>query len=218
MIRGILGGVVGLIIGSVFMVSCKSDEGLPVYDNPNLTDTSGQVILVDLFISLEIEGVPYSFYNGTDDYTNWSLTSEEGFCGGGTDRFVQVHSTTFFNPAALNQSFYIDFRGCLNSDSITDQNRVDSVMRVGLYPYYPNEIEHRSVTIRYIDANGEFWSSSFNDNTSSSSSFELSSLTDNAYDVHSKHFAYGKFEGFLYNSSGDAIKIKKGQFKGRIVN
>lgn len=42
------------IIGVLFMISCDSDESLPLYKNGNLTDTTGINEVRDLFVSGEI--------------------------------------------------------------------------------------------------------------------------------------------------------------------
>ena len=205
------------LLGAMTFSSCSNDEGLPLYDNPNLSDTSGKDINLDLFITGEIDNVPFTYFNGREGYSNISSSGEEGFCGNGVDRFLQFHTTAFIKTETTRNTFYIDFKGCLSTDSLVESSRIDSVLVVGTYPFYPQTKENRTVVIRYIDNSQTLWSTSFGANTSASSYFELSAITDNGYDVFSEKIAFGRFDGFLYNGSGDALKLKIGKFKGRIV-
>ena len=205
------------LLGAMTFSSCSNDEGLPLYVNPNLSDTSGKNINLDLFISGEIDNVPFTYFNGRDGYTNISSSGEEGFCGNGVDRFVQFHTSAFILAATTRNTFYIDFKGCLSNDSLVESSRIDSVLAVGTIPFAPKSKDYRSVVIRFIDDSQTLWSSSYGSNSTSSSDFELSAITDNGYDVFSQKIAFGRFEGFLYNGSGDSLKLKIGKFKGRVV-
>lgn len=205
------------LLGSITFSSCNSDEGLPTYDNPNISDTSGKNINLDLFISLEIDGEPLTFFNGQLDYTNQISSGQDGFCGGGTDRFLQVHSTNYVKPESKRYTFYIDVMGCLSSDSLVPESRIDSVLVVGRYPYLPTFTEQRAVVIRYVDGDENLWSTTFGPNNTTASMFELSALIDNGNDVFSKKIAFGRFEGILYDGAGNSLTMKSGQFKGRIV-
>lgn len=205
------------LLGAMTFSSCSNDEGLPPYDNPNLSDTSGKNINLDLFITGEINSVPFTYYNGRDGYSNIASSGEEGFCGSGTDRFVQFHTTAFILTETTRNTFYIDFKGCLSNDSIVESSKVDSVLVVGTYPFAPKTKEYRNVVIRYYDNAQTLWSTSYGPNASSSSSFELSAVTDNGYDVFSEKIAFGRFEGLLYNGSGESLNLKIGKFKARIV-
>jgi hypothetical protein len=209
--------LVGLTIALSVMVSCNNQEGIPTYVNPNLSDTSGKFINLDLFISGELDNVPFTVFNGRDSYTNWTISSEEGYCGQGFSRFIQSHTTSFLRAETSRNSFYIDFKGCLDIDSLVDESRIDSVLVVGQYPLYPKFEDYRTVVVRYIDENEILWTSNFGPNSSTFSSFELSALEENDYDDHSKLIAFGRFEGYLYNGAGDSIRLRSGKFKGRIV-
>jgi len=216
-VQKFLGLFVIALIGAMTFSSCNSEEGLPAYENPNLSDTSGKNINLDLFISGELDNIPFTIFNGREGYSNHSTSGEEGFCGGGVDRYLQYHTTAFILTETTKNTFYIDFKGCLSTDSLVEESKLDSVMVVGTYPYYPNFKENRTVVIRYIDNEENIWSTSFGSNNATFSSFELSALVDNGYDVFSKKVAFGRFEGFLYNGSGDSLKLKVGKFKARIV-
>ena len=63
-----------LLLGAIFLISCESDEALAQYVNPNQTDTTGNNIKVDLFVSIEIDNIPFSYINGVNDYSNWTLS------------------------------------------------------------------------------------------------------------------------------------------------
>jgi N-acetylmuramoyl-L-alanine amidase len=207
-----------LFLGTVWFASCESDEALAQYVNPNQSDTSGNNVAVDLFVSVEIDNVPFSYFNGVKNYSNWTISAEEGFCPTDINKFIQSHTTAYIVPNKLEESIYIDIKGCVRSDSLKDINKIDSVLIVGTYPYYPKTtIDDRYAVVRYIDMDSILWSTAFGGNTSSFARFELSAIEDNGYDIFSKKIAYGKFEGYLYNGMGDSIKLKKGQFKGRIV-
>lgn len=206
-----------LFIGILFVSSCESEEALAIYQNPNQSDTSGNNVKVDLFVSAEIENVPSSFANGINGYSNWTISEQEGFCVTDPNYFVQSHVTTFILPNYLENSLYIDIRGCVNNDSATGINIIDSVLVVGPYEYYPKVKDHRSAMVKYIDADSVLWSTSFGGNESSFSRFELSAIVENDFDGYSQKIAFGKFEGYFYNGMGDSLKIKGGQFKGRIV-
>ncbi len=216
-IQASIGLFVIVLLGAISFSSCNNDEGLPAYDNPNISDTSGKNINIDLFISGELDNIPFTYFNGINDYSNWTFTSEEGFCGNDLTRFVQVQTTAFIKPETIKRSFYIDFKACLSSDSLLESSRVDSVLVVGRYPYYPKFKENRTVVIRYIDENEILWTTSFGSNNIAFADFELSALIDNGYDINSEKIAFGRFEGYLYNGGGDSLKLKVGQFKGRIV-
>ncbi|MGB0805179.1 MAG: hypothetical protein ACPGRC_00725 [Salibacteraceae bacterium] len=206
-----------LIIGVLFVSSCESEESLAKYENPNQSDTSGNNILVDLFVSAEIENVPYTLANGVNDYSNWTISEQEGFCATDPNHFVQSHVTSFILPNYLENAIYIDIRGCVNNDSVTNTNRIDSVLVVGLYEYYPKVKNNRSAIVKYIDSDSVLWSTSFGGNESSFSRFELSAVIDNDFDSYSQKIAFGKFEGYLYDGKGDSLKVRAGNFKGRIV-
>lgn len=216
-IQAFLGLFSVILIGAMSFSSCNNDEGLPAYNNPNVSDTSGQNINLDLFISGELENVPFTYFNGIDEYSNWTFTNEEGFCGNDLTRFIQVQTTAFLQPETLKRSFYFDFKACLSTDSLIESSRVDSVLVVGKYPYYPKFKEYRTVVIRYIDENEMLWSTAYGGNNVAFSDFELSALVDNGYDINSEKIAFGRFEGYLYNGGGDSLKLKVGKFKGRIV-
>lgn len=211
---GILGA---LFLGVLLVSSCESEEVLPTYQNPNQSDTSGNNIAVDLFVSAEIDNIPYSFENGINGYSNWTISEQEGFCVTDPNYFVQSHVTSFILPNFLENAMYIDIRGCVNNDSATDANRIDSVLVVGLYEYFPKMKHKRSAMVKYIDADSVLWSTSLGGNESSFSRFELSAVIDNSSDNYSEKIAFGKFEGYLYNGKGDSLKVRAGKFKGRIV-
>lgn len=207
-----------LLLGMFWLVSCESDEALQQYVNPNQSDTSGNNVAIDLFVSVEIDNVPFSYFNGINNYSNWTISAEEGFCPTDINKFIQAHTTAFVVPNKLEESIYIDLKGCARTDSLKDISKIDSILIVGEYPYYPKMTDDdRYAIVRYIDADSVLWSTAFGGNTSSFARFELSAIEDNNYDVFSQKIAYGKFEGYLYNAAGDSIKLKKGQFKGRIV-
>ena len=206
-----------LLLGGVFMISCESDEALAQYVNPNQSDTTGNNIKVDLFVSVEIDNIPFSYINGVSSYSNWTLSEQEGFCISDPNRFTQSHVTTFIVPNKLEESIYIDIKGCVNNDSLSEINKVDSVLVVGPYSYYPKIKNNRYAVVKYIDADSVLWSTAFGGNTSSFARFELSAIEDNNYDGFSQKIGWGKFEGYLYNAQGDSLKLKSGQFKGRIV-
>ena len=206
-----------LLLGVVLVSSCESEEALPQYQNPNQTDTSGNNIKVDLFTSALIDNIPVNYVNGINEYTNWTVSEEEGFCLSDPNHFVQSHVTAYIVPNKLEESIYIDIRGCVNNDSLTDSNIVDSVLVVGPYAYYPKMKDNRTAIVKYIDADSVLWSTAFGGNESSFSRFELSAVISNDRDTYSEKIAFGKFEGYFYNGKGDSLKIKSGQFKGRIV-
>tara|TARA_R110002050_G_scaffold297339_2_gene458638 strand:+ start:53488 stop:54150 length:663 start_codon:yes stop_codon:yes gene_type:complete len=208
--------LVGLIT-SLFISSCESDEALAIYDNPNQSDTTGNNVQVDLFVSAEVDNIPVHYANGINKYTNWTISEEEGFCGVDTSRFLQSHSTAFIIPSKLEESIYVNILGCVKNDSASALNKIDSVLVVGPYSYYPKLTHNRSAMINYIDMDSVLWSTSFGGNTSSFARFDLSAIIDNNDDNFSAKIAFGKFEGYLYNGQGDSLKIKNGQFKGRIV-
>jgi hypothetical protein len=200
----------------VFFGSCESDEALGIYQNPNQSDTTGNNIAGDLFVSAEVENIPFHYANGIQKYTNWTISEELGFCSD-TNKFLQSHSTSFVVANKLEESIYVDILGCVNLDSASDINIIDSVLVVGFYPYFPKMKDSRSAVVKYIDADSILWSTAFGSNTSSFAHFELSAIENNNYDNFSSKIAFGKFEGYLYNGMGDSLKLKDGQFKGRIV-
>lgn len=214
-VKSIFGALVAVII--LFFYSCETDEAIAKYENPNLTDTTGVNVSLDLFISGELDNIPFHLYNGTDGYSNWAISGEDGFCTSDPNKFIQTHSTAFLKPSKREESFFIDIRGCVNNDSLQDINKIDSVLVVGPYVYYPKDTEGRSAIIRYIDADSMLWSSAFGGNTSSFVKFELSALVNNNQDTFSQSIVYGKFEGYLFNGFGDSLRLKSGQFKGRLV-
>lgn len=209
--------VVGMVLTSLFMISCESDESLEKYQNPNQSDTTGNNLKVDLFVSVEIENVPYNFVNGINNYSNWTLSEKGGICFPDSNRFHQSHVTSFIVTSKMQESIYIDILGCVNNDSASNINVIDSVLVVGPYPYYPTSKDFRSAVVKYIDADSVLWSTAFGGNKSSFANFELSAISPNDFDAFSEKIAFGKFEGYLYNTLGDSLKIKNGQFKGRIV-
>ena len=206
-----------LVVSLVLFGACESDEPLPQYKNPNQSDTSGNNIVYDLFVSAEVENVPSSYANGIAGYSNWTRSSELGYCDLDSLGFIQSHITSFEIPNTLTGKFSIDIRGCVNIDSLSDINKIDSVLVLGSYPYYPKFKNNRTVLLEYIDDDSVVWSSALGGNTSSYASFQLSAIVNNVYDNNSKKIGFGKFEGFLYDGQGDSLKIRNGQFKGRIV-
>jgi hypothetical protein len=131
---------------------------------------------------------------------------------------MQVHTTAFIIPELRKSGIYIDFRGCVANDSLFPESSVDSVLVVGPYKYFPAEQDNRSVIIRYIDADSTIWSTGFGANASSFSEFTLSALVDNTGDKGGNQVDFGRYEGYLYNATGDdSLRLKIGQFKGRIV-
>ena len=206
-----------LFLVGTFTVSCESDEALAQYVNPNQTDTTGNNIKVDLFVSVEIDNIPFSYINGVNKYSNWTLSEQEGFCVGDPNRFIQSHVTSFIVANKLEESIYIDIKGCVNNDSLSEINKIDSVLVIGPYSYYPIIKNNRYAIVKYIDADSVLWSTAFGGNSSSFSRFELSAIEDNNYDNFSQKIGWGKFEGYLYNGYGDSLMLKSGQFKGRIV-
>lgn len=208
--------VLGLFT-SMIVSSCESDEALAIYSNPNQSDTSGNNIQIDLFVSAEVDNIPVHYANGIEGYSNWTISEEEGFCGVDTTRFLQSHVTAFVVPSKLEESIYVNILGCVGIDSASDINKIDSVLVVGPYSYYPKLKSNRSAMVNFIDSDSVLWSTSFGGNTSSFARFELSAIIDNDDDNFSGKIAFGKFEGYLYNLQGDSVKIKNGQFKGRIV-
>ncbi len=206
-----------MLVGIVFVSSCESEEALPQYQNPNTTDTTGINIAVDLFVSAEIENIPYNYSNGLAGYSNWTLSEEEGFCIADTHHFVQSHITAFIQPTRIQEAIYIDIRGCVNNDSLSDINVIDSVLVVGPYKYYPKSQDNRTAIVKFIDQDSVLWSTAFGGNESSFSRFEVSAVVNNDKDEFSQKIVFGKFEGYFYNGMGDSLKIKDGQFKGRIV-
>lgn len=205
------------MLGLIFVSSCESEEAISEYENPNNTDSTGVNIAVDLFVSAEIENIPFNYSNGLSGYSNWTLSEQEGFCVSDTNHFIQSHVTAFIQPTRIQEAIYIDLRGCVNNDSLTDINIIDSVLVVGPYEYYPKSNEHRTVIVKYIDQDSVLWSTALGGNNSTFSNFELSAVVSNDKDTYSQKVAFGKFEGYFYNGRGDSLKIKEGQFKGRIV-
>ena len=197
--------------------ACQSDDALPQYHNPNQSDTSGDNITYDLFVSAEVENVPSSFANGVAGYSNWTRSSDLGFCNPDSNSFIQSHITSFEIPNTVTGKFSIDIRGCVDTGSLSEINKIDSVLVLGDYPYYPKFKNNRSVLLEYIDDDSVLWSSALGGNTSSYANFQLSALVNNVYDNNSVKIGFGKFEGFLYDGQGDSLKIRNGQFKGRIV-
>lgn len=206
------------IIGVLFMISCDSDESLPLYKNGNLTDTTGINEVRDLFVSGEIDQVPFEFFNGVNGYSNWSISTIQAPCGPSLERYLQVHTTAFIIPELRKSGVYIDIMGCLATDSLSSITALDSIFVVGNYEYFPKQEQNRAAAIRYIDADSNLWSTSFGPNSASFSEFTLSALVDNSSDEYSKKIAFGRFDGYLYSPSGDdSLRLKIGQFKGRIV-
>ncbi|MFT4753171.1 MAG: hypothetical protein ACI85Q_000709 [Salibacteraceae bacterium] len=206
-----------LFAGIVFVSSCESEEALASYQNPNQSDTSGNNIQVDLFVNALIDNIPVNYANGIHDYSNWSISEKEGFCMTDPNHFIQSHVTAYIVPNKLVEAIYIDIRGCVNNDSLSDTNSIDSVLVVGPYTYYPKMKHNRTAIVKYIDADSVLWSTAFGGNESSFSRFELSAIISNDFDDYSEKIGFGKFEGYFYNGKGDSLKIKSGQFKGRIV-
>lgn len=215
-----LGKIVGglVMIGASFMVSCSQNEPLPLYRNPNLSDTTGLNAVRDLFVSVEMDQVPLEFFNGVNGYSNWSVSNVAGPCGAANEKFLQVHTSAFIIPELRKSGIYIDFIGCVANDSLGYATSLDSIFVVGEYPFYPKENNGRSAAVRYIDSDSNLWSTAFGANAASFSEFALSAVVENAQDSFSHYIAFGRFEGYLYSSSGDdSIQLKLGQFKGRIV-
>ena len=117
----------------------------------------------------------------------------------------------------MQESIYVDIRGCVNNDSVTDMSIIDSVLVVGPIPFYPKSNDNRTAIVKYIDQDSVLWSTAFGGNNSSFSRFELSAVVENNRDDFSEKIVFGKFDGYFYNGKGDSLKIKGGQFKGRIV-
>lgn len=217
MIKNII-TIIGICtLGGMAFMSCDGNEALPTYESPNQSDTTGSNIGQDLFISGEIDNIPFTLFNGKNGYSNWTISNEDGFCMGAPNKFVQIHTTSFIIPSALKTSLYVDIRGCVNVDSVQNINKVDSVLVVGEYDFYPKNDTGRSAIIRYIDADSVLWSTAFGGNVNSFARFELSAIIENGYDTYSKKIAFGKFEGYVYDGKGDSLRVKLGQFKGRIV-
>jgi len=209
--------IIVTLLGSFLFTSCESDEALASYVNPNQSDTTGNNIKFDLFVSMEVENIPVSYANGFDKYANWTISEQQGFCGTTANGVLQSHITSFIVPNSLKGSVYIDIKGCVNNDNATSVNVIDSVLVIGPYALLPKMKENRGAMVRYIDQDSVLWSTAFGGNLSSFSRFELSAIEDNGYDNFSQKIAWGKFEGYLYNGMGDSLKLKNGKFKGRIV-
>ena len=183
--NGFVGLLSLLVLGLVFVSSCESEEALPAYQNPNQTDTSGSNIVVDLFVSASIDNIPVNYVNGVSSYSNWTLSEQDGFCANDPNYFVQSHVTAFIIPEKLEESIYIDIRGCVNNDSNSEINIIDSVLVVGPIPYYPKTKDNRTAIVKYIDQDSVLWSTAFGGNNSSFSRFELSAVVDNDKDEFS---------------------------------
>ena len=206
-----------LVVSILLFGACQSDEALPQYHNPNQSDTSGNNVVYDLFVSAEVENVASSYANGIAGYSNATRSVELGFCNLDSISFIQSHITSFEVPNSVTSRFRIDIRGCVNIDNQSNINKIDSVLVLGDYPYFPKVVNNRTVLLEYIDGDSVLWSSALGGNTSSYANFQLSALVNNVYDNNSVKIGFGKFEGFLYDGQGDSLKIRNGQFKGRIV-
>lgn len=209
------------VIGSIVVISglwsCNSSAVDP-FENPNLTDTSGVVISLGLFISAEVDGVPITYFNGENGYSNWAYSSQNGFCTADTNPFgfIQVHSTGFHIPTKRENSMYVDVAGCIPVDSNTELH-IDSVLFVGNYPFLNLNDTAFGAQVRYIDQDSILWSTSFGDNNSSSTRFfQISAILDAAEGDSGNKLVYGSFSGMLFNGRGDSLELRKGQFKGRM--
>ena len=204
-----------LLVSVLFVSSCSSEEALDPYMNPNQSDTSGNNIRIDLFMKANINNTTLNYMNGIGGYSNSVKSNKDGLCGADPNIFIQSHQTVFSNSNSL-ESITIDIKGCVVDDALVDINKIDSVLIVGRYEFFPNRKNNRSVIVTYTDVDGVLWSSDLGGNKTTFSKFELSAVISNDSDPYSEKIAYGVFDSYLYNATGDVIEVRDGQFKCRI--
>lgn len=198
--------------------SCENTDDLPRVPNENLTDSTGKIILADMFISGELDEVSFTYWHGRNDYASIAYHQINGYCNAfdtlqGYTLTERMHMSNKFET---RNSFYVDVSRCIPIDSILEQVYIDSLYKTQNYPFITEQDSGYGVQITYIDDEGKTWSSRLGNNTGTLSRFLLNLSIPNERDFGTKYITFGEFSCFLYNREGEFKELRKGSFKLRM--
>ncbi len=204
-----------LFILFVLLFSGCGKDNVPPFENPNLTDTSGINVPLDLFVSGEVGGVYFDFYNGIKGYINEAETTTDTSVCGDTSLVYYIHSGKLWKPGVAPNSISISISRCVQNDSLLSE-RLDSMFLVGPVDFANDLTGMPGARIEYIDGESYFWTTALGDNNNSSTRFFEISGFIKSEDPSEPNIVFGRFSGMLYSTTGDSIDIRKGQFKIRL--
>lgn len=209
--------LVGIWLTSLLgLASCDSGDDVEQLTNNNLTDSTGLVMPLDLFLSGTLDGLDFNLQNRRDDYFSAVTASQNGLCDTNlldtVSAYIDVETMIMHVPTQYERSFFIDFATCIIADSLI-QERLDARFPVGLYDYLNLSDSAGGVQIRYIDDLGNTWSSIRGPNNGTLSFFKLNGIIPNTIDPHSKYIAFGEFSCVLYKSNGEQMELRQARYK-----
>lgn len=202
------------------ITSCNEDPYLPKYENEDLTDSTGAVWALDLFLKGDLDGDEFSYQNNREDYLNYCMSTKNGYCDSliwaapGDRSFINVETMIFQRFNDSNNIFYIDKIDCMLYDTNWEY-RNDSMFVIGDYDYLSLTDSVGGIQVRYIDGEGKLWSTSFGANDLSTSEFKISAVVENDADTVSQYVAFGKFSCKLYDEDGFYLDLDNAEFKSR---
>lgn len=196
------------------MSSCAGDDDLERLPNPNLTDTTGLFVPVDLLMTGRIDGEYFTYEHNKEGYVSRVRNSQNGWLpiNDSTWSYIQTEFMLLGRNYNDRESWRIEIIRTIPLDS-TEQSYLDSLFTPALMNYYSSPADANGVQLFYIDADSTLWSSSRGNNSGTFSRFALSEVIKNEYNGVSKYIAFGEFNGYLYDEDGRQLEARQVKFK-----
>lgn len=211
--------ILGALMFSPFMVSCKIDDTVPLKSNPQLSDSSALFINRDIFLSCRVD-------EGTPDERRFSYSEGDGFISDAesyipalcpynqqTDTavsYLQAERMLFRDTSRYEETFEIELVACLPQNS-PEELRKDIVFNVGDRFWLNIQDTLDGVKVSYRDENDDYWSTEFG-SQSIDSRFIVSAVIENDINDRSEYIVFGEFECTL-RSSNRMMRLTRGRFK-----
>lgn len=203
--------------------SCEFDDTVPLKGNPAVSDSTALMSQRDIFVSFVVNEDEEDEFSVYRIHGNKFVSEAEHFRPGlceydayfdTTRSYAEVERMMFHDTTKEEEEFEIEIIECI--DQIYTESEKDSILLfTGHRPYLNLRDSTSGAQVRYVDEEGELWTSRTAQRTNDDR-FTISSVIENDINNDYKYIVFGEFSCLLKAmgpSRGETMKITRGRFK-----